>query len=184
MLAFRTFFALAAAAVAIANPLRTRQDTNTNSAIHDIVSTLDEVVHVVMPTVLLLQANQTDTDGTIGAQVNTLITAFNTAESALAATPVSSGSTTVIPTNDDISILFADVMSILASGLSGLPTASSVPSFASDVSRLDPSVAGTINQFNITLPGSVILVHTMMLDAQQFLVQEGAFPQTVAALGF
>ncbi|KAG6896657.1 hypothetical protein C0992_006856 [Termitomyces sp. T32_za158] len=183
MLAFRTFFALAAAAVVVASPLTPRQSNNTNAAINDIVSTLDGVVHVVMPDVLLLQANETADDGTIGVQVNTLITAFNTAESALAATPVSSGSTTVLPTNDDISILFADVMSILASGLSGLTT-TDVPSFTSTVSRLDPVVAGTINQFNTTLPGSVALVHTMMLDAQQFLVQEGAFPQTVAALGF
>ncbi|KAG6872246.1 hypothetical protein C0995_011595 [Termitomyces sp. Mi166 len=183
MLALRTFFALAAAAVAIANPLGRRQTTNTNPQINDIVSTLDGVVHQVMPTILLLQANHTDDDGTVGTQVNTLITGFNTAESALAATPVSSGSTTELPTNDDISIIFADVMSILASGLSGISN-TTVPSFTSSVSRLDPSVAAAINQFNITLPGSVKLVHTMMLDATQFLRDEGAFPQTIAALGF
>ncbi|KAG6877061.1 hypothetical protein C0993_010580 [Termitomyces sp. T159_Od127] len=115
MFALRTFSALATAAVVVANILRMQQDNNTNPYINHIVSTLDGVVHVVMPNIrsptMLLQANQTDDDSTIGAQINYLITAFNTARSALAATPVSNGSTVIFPTNDHISIVFADVMS-------------------------------------------------------------------------
>jgi len=57
-----------------------------------------------------MQANHTATDGTVGTQVNQLITAFTTAHDALASTAVSSGSTTVAPTNDAISIIFSDVM--------------------------------------------------------------------------
>ncbi|KAG6864471.1 hypothetical protein C0991_009305 [Blastosporella zonata] len=160
MLAFRALFALAAAASAFANPLTARQTTNTNQAIHDIVSALDLSLHVSIPTILTMQANHTATDGTVGTQINSLITAFTTAQTALAATPVSIGSTTVSPTNDDISIIYADVMSLLASGLSGL-TPSVVPSFTSLVSRLDPSVAGATTQFNTSLPNSVKLVHLM-----------------------
>ncbi|KAG5354142.1 hypothetical protein C0989_007505 [Termitomyces sp. Mn162] len=115
MLALRAFFALAAAAVAVANPLNTRQSTNTNAAINEIVSGLDETMHVVMPNLrksdLLGPANETIDNANVAVQVNTLITAFNNVTSALAATPVSSGSTTVLPTNDDISILFADCTS-------------------------------------------------------------------------
>ncbi|KAG5721030.1 hypothetical protein E4T56_gene17960 [Termitomyces sp. T112] len=183
MLALRAFFALAAAAVAVANPLNTRQSTNTNAAINEIVSGLDETMHVVMPNLLFLQANETIDNANVAVQVNTLITAFNNVTSALAATPVSSGSTTVLPTNDDISILFADCTSLLASAFSSTMT-DSVKSFTSNLSTLDAAVANSLNQFNITLPGSVKLVHTMMLDAQQFLVKDDVFPQTVAALGF
>lgn len=57
-----------------------------------------------------MQANHTATDGTVGAQINQLITVFNNAANALTANGVSSGSTTVAPTNDDISIIFGDAM--------------------------------------------------------------------------
>jgi len=72
---------------------------------------------------------------------------------------------------------------LLSTGLSGL-TPAVVPSFSTIVSRLDPTVSATITQLNTTLPGSIKLVHTMMLDAQQFLVKEATWPQTIAALGF
>ncbi|KAF9468206.1 hypothetical protein BDZ94DRAFT_1294652 [Collybia nuda] len=173
------------------------QTTNTNAAISDIVSNLDVAVHHAIPTIsfrrkthgdppllkVTLQANHTATDGTVGTQVNNLIASFNSATAALAGTAVSSGSTTDRPTNDDVSIVFSDVMQQVASGLSGL-TDTVVPTFTAMISRLDPAVAATTNQLNTTLPGAVILVHRMMLDAQQFLVREGAWPQTLAALGF
>ncbi|GLB40142.1 hypothetical protein LshimejAT787_0800130 [Lyophyllum shimeji] len=183
MFAFRALFAFAAIAGALANPLQARQATNTNQAIHDIVSDLDVVMHHVMPTILTMQANHTATDGTVGSQVNTLLTAFQQAHDALANTPVSGGFTTVSPTNDEVSIIFSDVMQVLSTGLSGL-TPAVVPSFTSIVGRLDPTVAATVTQFNTTLPNSVHLVHIMMLDAQQFFVKEGTWPQTLAALGF
>ncbi|KAG6843436.1 hypothetical protein H0H93_001049 [Arthromyces matolae] len=183
MFVSRTLFALAAASAALGNILTARQSTNTNAEISTIVNTLSVTVHQVAPTVLTEQANHTATDGTIGSQVNTLITAFTNAETALAATAVSAGSTTVLPTNDDISIIVANIVSIVASTLSGLTT-TVVPSFTDDESRLDPSLAGFLTQFNVTLPGGINLVHTMMLDAQQFLVKEGAFPQTLGVLGF
>ncbi|KAG6907281.1 hypothetical protein DXG01_009586 [Tephrocybe rancida] len=183
MLAFRVLYALAAAAAAFANPLSPRQTTNTNVAIHNIVSNLDVAIHSISPTILTMEANHTATDGTIGTQANALITAFTTAQTQLAATAVSSGSTTVTPTNDDISIIYADLMQIVATSLSGLTTAT-VPSFTSIIGRLDPSVSAATNQLNTTLPGSIKLVHTLMLDAQQFFVKEGTFPQTLAALGF
>ncbi|KAG6816457.1 hypothetical protein H0H87_005940 [Tephrocybe sp. NHM501043] len=111
MLAFRALSVLAAALAVLANPLTARQSTtNTNQAIHDIVSTLDQAIHVSIPNILTMQANHTATDGTVGTQVNSLITAFTTAQTALAATAVSIGSTTVSPTNDEISIIFSDVM--------------------------------------------------------------------------
>lgn len=70
------------------------------------------------------------------------------------------------------------------------------------ITQLDPAVAATVNALNTTLPGSLAFVHTLyvlllhphqranismsprMLDAQQFLVREGAWPETLAALGF
>jgi len=183
MFALRTLLAFADIAGAFANPLQARQTTNTNVAIHDIVSALDQQIHISIPNILTMQANHTATDGTVGTQVNNLITAFTNVQSALAATAVSSGSTTVTPTNDDISIIYADVMQLISTGFSGL-TPAVVPSFSTIVSRLDPSVAAATIQLNTTLPNSVKLVHTMMLDAKQFLVKEATWPQTIAALGF
>lgn len=183
MFAFRALFAFAAIAGALAKPLEARHATNTNPAIHDIVSLLDMQMHVNIPNILTMQANHTATDGTVGTQVNQLITAFTAAHDALANIPVSSGSTTVLPTNDQISIIFSDVMQLLSTGFSGL-TPAVVPSFSTIVGRLDPTVSATVTQLNTTLPNSVKLVHIMMLDAQQFLVKEATWPQTLAALGF
>jgi hypothetical protein len=50
-----------------------------------------------------MQANNTATDGTIGVQVQNLITGFNAASSGLGAIPVSSGSTTTAPTDINLS---------------------------------------------------------------------------------
>ncbi|KAF5379708.1 hypothetical protein D9615_005673 [Tricholomella constricta] len=183
MIAFRALAVLAAVAGALANPLQARQANNTNVDIHDIVSVLDMQIHINIPNILTLQANHTATDGTIGTQVNELITAFDAAHDALLNTPVSSGSTTEKPTNDDISVIFGDVMQLVATGLSGL-TPAVVPSFTTIVARLDPSVSAAATQLNTTLPGSINFVHTLMLDAQQFLVKEGTWPMTLAALGF
>jgi hypothetical protein len=57
-----------------------------------------------------MQASKTLNDQTLGPQVNNLITAFNDATNNLAATPVSSGSDSIMPTNDDISVIMADVL--------------------------------------------------------------------------
>ncbi|KAF5379689.1 hypothetical protein D9615_005658 [Tricholomella constricta] len=187
MIAFRALAVLAAVAGALANPLQARQallpNPNTNVAIHNIVSELDMQVHINIPNILRMQADHTATDSTIGFEVNQLITAFNNAHSALQNTGVSKGSTTKMPTNDDISIVFGDVMQLVATGLSGL-TPATVPSITTIIARLDPSVSATAHQLNTTLPGSIYYVHTLMLDAQQFLVKEGTWSSTLAALGF
>jgi hypothetical protein len=57
-----------------------------------------------------LQASHSLTTTNFATQVTTLINAFNNATTALNATPVSDGSDTVDPTNDDISIHFADIL--------------------------------------------------------------------------
>lgn len=51
MFAFRTLLALAAVAGAFADPLQARQATNTNPAIHDIVSNLDVAIHNHIPVI-------------------------------------------------------------------------------------------------------------------------------------
>ena len=50
-----------------------------------------------------MQANNTATDGTIGVQVQNLITGFNGATSDLLAIQVSAGSTTDLPRDIDLS---------------------------------------------------------------------------------
>lgn len=50
-----------------------------------------------------MQANGTATDGTVGVQVQQMITNFNSASSAINAIPQSAGSTTVQPTNIELS---------------------------------------------------------------------------------
>lgn len=57
-----------------------------------------------------LQAEHKFSDVTVGEQMLSLGAAFLKADVGLARTPVSSGSTTVSPTNDDISITYSDVM--------------------------------------------------------------------------
>ncbi|KAJ7082003.1 hypothetical protein B0H15DRAFT_803384 [Mycena belliarum] len=96
--------------------------------------------------------------------------------------PVSSGSTTTSPTNDEISITFSDAMQLVATSLSGIHRSNKVPNFDAMVETLDPIMARTATQFNTTLPNSLALVAIMMRDAGQFLILEG-FNQTFAAIG-
>ncbi|KAK7032802.1 Poxa3b laccase small subunit [Favolaschia claudopus] len=156
---------------------------NTNAQINPIVDSLDVSLHHIGPTILTLMANQTSSDATIGQQMTALGSIYDQTATKLAAVPVSSGSNTTTPTNDDISITYSDAMQLTSSSLSGIIRSGKVPSFPTMVKTLDPIMARATKQLNTTLPGSVALVHIMMLDAQQFLVAEG-FTQTVAALGF
>lgn len=183
MLALRRVFALALVSVACASKLNVRQTTNTNAAIIAIIDNLDVSLHHTGPTILTLMANQTASDTTIGSQMASLESAFNKTAASLAATAVSSGSTTVSPTNDDISITYSDVMQLTATSLSGIIASGKVPDFPAMVSTFDPIMAKATLQLNITSPASLVLVHRMMLDASQFLSDEG-FTQTLTALGF
>ncbi|KAJ7911471.1 POXA3b laccase small subunit [Mycena leptocephala] len=183
MFALHRFFALALVSVVCASKLNVRQTTNTNAAIITIIDNLDITLHHSGPTILTLMANQTASDTTIGQQMATLESAFNKTTSSLAATAVSAGSTTVAPTNDDISITYSDVMQLVASSLSGIIGSGKVPGFPAMVTTFDPIMAKTTLQLNVTSPASLVLVHKMMLDASQFLRAEG-FTQTLTALGF
>ncbi|KAJ7186438.1 hypothetical protein C8R46DRAFT_1057194 [Mycena filopes] len=113
----------------------------------------------------------------------TLGAAFLKADVGLAKIPASSGSTTVSPTNDEISIAYSDIMQLVSTTLSGVFRTGAVPHFASMVAALDPVIAKTTLQLNVTSPASLVLVHRMMLDASQFFVAEG-FNKTLAALAF
>jgi len=181
---FRTILTLGAATLALANPLIPRQTTNTNARIAPVVDTLSTRSRQIMFDINTMQANNTATDGTVGVQVQNYITQFNNANNALKAIPVSSGSTTVQPLNIEISRTFGETLQLISTGLSGLKAQGTVPNFSTMVAQLDPTVAATATQLNTTLPGSLGFVHTLMLDAQQFLVQEGAWPETLAAIGF
>ncbi|KAJ7898678.1 POXA3b laccase small subunit [Mycena olivaceomarginata] len=177
------FLALSLVSVAFASKLNVRQATNTNAAIISIVDALDVSLHHSGPAILTLQAQHKFSDITIGAQMIELGAAFLKADVALARTPASSGSTTVSPTNDEVSITYSDVMQLLSTSLSGVIGTGAVPHFPQLVAALDPVIANTSLQLNLTSPGSLVLVHRMMLDASQFLAAEG-FNKTLAALGF
>lgn len=125
---FRTILALAAATVALANPLAARQATNTNPQISEVLDTLsvqmrqhlfdigeyesvrEKFMTKKPPLPDTMQANGTATDGTIGAQVQQMITDYTTASSSLLAIPVSAGSTTVQPTNIELSRVFGETL--------------------------------------------------------------------------
>ncbi|KAG7444870.1 POXA3b laccase small subunit [Guyanagaster necrorhizus] len=179
---FASLLSLVVASTALASPLQGRQANNTNVAINQVVDALDESTHINIPNIITLQASHQANDTTVGEQINDLVTVFQVAAEDLSNIPVSAGSTTVMPTNDDISITFATILSQVASGLSGL-TNVTVPSRVSMFAELDPQVAAATSTLNTTLPNSVELVHIMMLDARQFFIAEG-FTQTIAALGF
>ncbi|KAJ7479690.1 POXA3b laccase small subunit [Mycena latifolia] len=174
---------LALVSVVSAGDLNARQAANTNVAINTIVDSLDITMHHVGPTILTLQAQEKFSDVTIGEQMLVLATAFVKADLGLARTPVSNGSTTVKPTNDDISITYSDVMQLVATHLSGIIGTGAVPHFPDMVKVLDPIIANTSLQLNVTSPGSLILVKRMMLDARQFFAAEG-FNSTLTALGY
>ncbi|KAK7461955.1 hypothetical protein VKT23_008388 [Stygiomarasmius scandens] len=179
---FRPVFALAFVASALANPLFKRQDSNTNEAIDAVVSHLSVRAHDSIPTIITMQANQTASDSTIGPQFDDLIDAFNEATSGLQGISPSSGSNTTDPTNDDLSVIFGGVLSLTASGLSGLTT-STVTSLTDMFGELDPAVAAAVEAFNTTAPNSADFVHILLLDASQFFRDEG-MTATLAALGF
>ncbi|KAJ7086164.1 hypothetical protein B0H15DRAFT_845657 [Mycena belliarum] len=183
MLALRRFFSLALLSAVCASTLDARQSTNTNAAIISIVNSLDMSMHKVCPTVLTLMANQTLSDSTLGAQMSALNAAFDKTATDLASTPASSGSTTVRPTNDDISVTYADSLQLVAASLSGIIASGKVSTFASMVSTLDPIMAKATTQLGVTSPGSLTFVTDLMKDAQQFLLAEG-LTQTRSALGF
>ncbi|KAJ7880105.1 hypothetical protein B0H13DRAFT_1891982 [Mycena leptocephala] len=183
MLTLRHLLTLALVSVACASRLDVRQATNTNAAINKIIDNVDVTMHQVGPTILTIQANHTMSSATLQNQFNKLNTAFRNMDNSLLATPVSSGSTTVSPTNDEISVTLSDAMQLVASSLSGVIGSGTVPDFQNMVATLDPIMANALTHFNSTLPGGLTLVHTMMLDASQFLRAEG-FVDTLQALKF
>ncbi|KAJ7804856.1 hypothetical protein B0H13DRAFT_2388132 [Mycena leptocephala] len=111
----------------------------------------------------------------------------------------SSGSTTVSPTNNDISITLSDTMQYIGRDESvGRHWLRHCTGLQSMATTLDPIIAKALSHFNSTLPGGLTLVHTMygllcletlintahrMLDASQFLRVEG-FVDTLKALKF
>ncbi|KXN81312.1 hypothetical protein AN958_05167 [Leucoagaricus sp. SymC.cos] len=181
---FRVVVTLATAALALANPLAARQSTNTNAQIGEALDTLSVSVRNNLFAIDQMQANQTATDGTVGTQVQQMITNFNTASSSLLAISPSSGSNTTQPTNIELSRVFGESLQVVSTGFSGITAQGTVPNFSAMISQLDPAVAATANALNQTLPGSLGFVRILMLDAQQFLVAEGAWPETLAAIGF
>jgi len=183
MLTLRRLFALALVSVACASKLNARQATNTNAAINKIIDQVDVTMHKAGPAILTLQADHQMNTATLGTQITSIEMAFKQMDTSLAATPVSSGSTTVSPTNDDISITLSDAVQLVATSLSGVIGTGAVPGFPTMVATLDPILSNALAQYNVTLPGALALVHTMMLDASQFLSDEG-FTKTLATLGF
>jgi hypothetical protein len=77
----------------------------------DLSSFIFMFMIIFLRSIVTLQASHQANDTTITPQFNDLIDAFNQSANDLAATPVSSGSTTTRPTNDDISINYANVLS-------------------------------------------------------------------------
>ncbi|KAJ7835569.1 hypothetical protein B0H14DRAFT_1133073 [Mycena olivaceomarginata] len=183
MLILRHLISLAFLSITCASRLDVRQATNTNAAINKIIDTVDQALHQVGPTILTIQANHTINSATLGNQFTKLENTFKNMDNQLLATPVSSGSTTVSPTNDEISVTLSDAMQLVATSLSGVIGTGAVPDFSNMVSTLDPIISNALTHYNHTLPGALTLVHTMMLDASQFLRAEG-FVNTLQALGF
>ncbi|KAJ7898607.1 hypothetical protein B0H14DRAFT_3853039 [Mycena olivaceomarginata] len=183
MFTLRRIFTLALVSVACASKLGIRQATNTNAAINTIVDQVDVTMHHAGPSILTLEANHRLSTSTLSSQMLTIETAFKKMTTSLAATPVSSGSTTVSPTNDEISITLSDAMQLVATSLSGVMATGEVPGFPTMVATADPIISNALIQYNTTLPGALSLVHTMMLDASQFLRAEG-FAKTLTTLGF
>ncbi|KAJ7176105.1 POXA3b laccase small subunit [Mycena crocata] len=183
MLFFHRLFAVAFVSIACASKLSIRQATNTNAAIKTIVDRLDETMRRVGPAILMLQAENSASSNTVGPQFTTMEMAFTNATNQLKATAVSSGSNTTSPTNDEIGITYSDALQLVSTSLSGLQAQGSVASFATLVATFDPILSNNAAQLNITSPGSLALVHIMMLDASQFLRDEG-FTRTLTTLGF
>ncbi|KAF7334653.1 Poxa3b laccase small subunit [Mycena venus] len=183
MLVLRRLFALALVSVACAARLDARQATNTNAAINKIIDQVDITMHQAGPAILMLEADHKLSTSTLATQMTSIDNAFTRMRTGLAATPVSSGSNTTSPTNDEISITLSDAMQLVATSLSGIMSTGAVPGFPTMVATLDPILSGALAQYNTTLPGGLALVHIMMLDASQFLRAEG-FTKTLTTLGF
>ncbi|ESK95860.1 poxa3b laccase small subunit [Moniliophthora roreri MCA 2997] len=179
---FRSLFSLACISAALANPLHSRQTENTNDQINQIVDSLDMAIHVSIPNIITLQANHNASDDTIGPEIADLVTAFNSTANDLNDTPISAGSNTTRPRNDDIVVTFTTALSLTTTGISGL-TDDMVPGLTGMFAPLDEAIAASIAALNRTLPGSGTLTHIMMLDARQFLADEG-MTESLAALGF
>ncbi|KAF7324930.1 hypothetical protein MKEN_00535300 [Mycena kentingensis (nom. inval.)] len=156
---------------------------NTNVAIKATVDSVDSKMRHAGPTILTIQANQTLNDVTLGRVMVDIGLTWTQAAATLRTTPVSDGSTTVHPTNDEISTTYGDALALLSTSLSGIKATGKVPTFPVQVAVLDPIVANATRQLNITSPGSLVLVHILLSDARQFFIAEG-FNATVAALGF
>ncbi|KAF5367065.1 hypothetical protein D9758_003937 [Tetrapyrgos nigripes] len=180
---FRPVIALALVASAFADPLLKRQGSNTNAAIDKVVSTLSIKAHDSIPTINTLQANHTANDNTVGAQVTDLKNAFDTATTDLQGISPSTGSNTTDPTDNDLGVVFGGVLSVAASGLSGLTTAT-VPSLNDFFATLDTSISASVIAFNAAAPAdSATFVNTLLRDARQFFQKEG-MTKTLTALGF
>jgi hypothetical protein len=67
-----------------------------------------------MAGVVTIQANHTINSATLGNQFTKLENTFKNMDNQLLATPVSSGSTTVSPTNDEISVTLSNAMQYVA----------------------------------------------------------------------
>ncbi|KAK7044098.1 hypothetical protein VNI00_007814 [Paramarasmius palmivorus] len=179
---FRSIFSLACISAVLANPLHPRQTENTNEQINQIVDSLDMAIHVSIPNILTMQASHRANDATVGPELADVTTAFNSTANDLNATPISSGSNTTRPRDDDITVTYTTALSMTVTGISGL-TEDMVPGLRGMLDDLDEAIAASIAALNRTLPGSGTLTHIMMLDARQFAEAQG-LDATVAALGF
>ncbi|KAJ7164377.1 hypothetical protein C8R46DRAFT_1099387 [Mycena filopes] len=177
MLSLCRIFALALVSVVYV------QAANTNAAINAAVDKVDETMHQAGPTILTLQADHQLNTATLNTQFTNMENSFTTLRTTLAGTPVSSGSTTVSPTNDEIGVTLSDAVQLVATTLSGITATGAVPGFPTMVQTFDPILSSALAQYNVTLPGGLALVHIMMLDASQFLRAEG-FSKTLTTLGF
>ncbi|KAF9266472.1 hypothetical protein L218DRAFT_857848 [Marasmius fiardii PR-910] len=108
---FSSILSFACLTAVLANPLQSRQTTNTNARINQIVDAIDIQVHVNIPNIQNLQATHSVNASTVQPQLNQLTTAYNTASSNLNATAISSGDNTTFPRNDDIGVTFSTALS-------------------------------------------------------------------------
>ncbi|KAI0322398.1 hypothetical protein OF83DRAFT_1049345 [Amylostereum chailletii] len=166
-------FALASSALA----------ANTNPQINDIVDTLSQSIHVTVPAISKLVSSENVTDNSLPPRISELVTAFQTAASDLASTPVSDGDQTDAPTNDDISVTYGAVLSAVAGSVLAALRPGVVPDLATLLAPLDPAIANASTTLNTTLPTALGFVHTLLLDARQFYAAKN-FTQTLTALGF
>ncbi|KAJ7249605.1 hypothetical protein C8J57DRAFT_1079423 [Mycena rebaudengoi] len=110
MFTLSRIFTLTFVSVTCASRIGVRQATNTNAQILEVVDSVDSNLRHVGPAILRLQANHSLSDVTLAEQLAFVGAAFTAAELRLQGIPVSSGSTKVRLTNDDISLVYADAM--------------------------------------------------------------------------